>query len=241
MRRLADLQERSPDDPSQQERAVSDAMGDAHASLSDLAELLQAGADRARRAADEAGDLPADEDGSDLLLKDVEEVGALVTEAQAAFEALREKAKEVARLARHPEPPEESSTRRGRVLGMRRLGDLMERSASAKRPTADPKWMKDALKVADLHAETWDALGLQGTPSGDEEVAARVLFLKKMEKAFGAPHGQIPVEVYYELEDANYHTANEILDKVRYFDAPYGERQDSWERERQGIKPMWER
>lgn len=125
---------------------------------------------------------------------------------------------------------------------MRRLADLQERGAPARRATADPKWMQDALKAAGLYDDMMDAMGLRSKPAeGDEEAAARYLFLKKVKAAFGAPSKQIPVEVYYELEDSNYHTANEFLDTAGYYDASYGERQDKWRAEREGIKPMWGR
>lgn len=356
MRRLAALTEREPDAADPQGREVSDAIGDVQDGMSDLADLLRDAEARADRAVTVMGDLSADERGAATLVGEVEEVGKLVSQAEIDFEGLREKSKEVSRLASAPEPPEESAARRGTVggmrrlatlaevvgsadamwiadkvrehftlnpsgqlyldaltgpevaaygekgittqvlyiygnirprtpkgkalkklllqygqdkitfqqlrdreaqiaegldalertesdleAGMRRLSSLQERAATTRRPTADPKWMQDALKISDLHIATWDALGLRGKPSGDEEVASRVLFLKKMEQAFGPPRKQVPIEVYYELEDANYHTANEILDKAGYFDATYGERQDAWERERQGIKPMWDR
>jgi len=115
---------------------------------------------------------------------------------------------------------------------------MAERAA---RKTADPEWMTTALKITDIDNETGDALDLQGKPEGDEAVAFRVLFLKKIEKAYGPPRKQIPIEVYYELEDANYHTANEMLDKAGYFDVPYGEREDQYKKDREGIKPLWDR
>lgn len=120
-------------------------------------------------------------------------------------------------------------------------GGVEERAATAKRPTADPKWMTMALQIRDLDLETWDALGLQSKPRGDEEIAHRVLFLKKMEKAFGPPRKQIPIEVYYELEDANFHSAIAVLENAGYFDATYGARKDEYEREGAGIKPLWDR
>ena len=136
--------------------------------------------------------------------------------------------------------PDEPEYRKdeGRV-SMRRLAHLQERAPTRK--SADPAWMTVALTVAELYNDAMDALDLHSKPSGDEETAARVLFLKKVEKAIGSPRKQIPIEVYYELEDSNFHTANEFLEKADYFDAPYGERQDKWETERKGVKPMWDR
>lgn len=109
------LTERDPDDVGRQEAEVADAMGDAQEGMGDLADLLRDAEARADKAVDVLGDLPADERGADRLADEVEAVGKLVTQAQIAFESLREKAKEVSRLAAHPEPPEESAARRGSV------------------------------------------------------------------------------------------------------------------------------
>lgn len=119
-----------------------------------------------------------------------------------------------------------------------KTGAVTER---ATRKTADPEWMTMALKISDFYNDVLDKLDLQSKPTGDDEIAARVLFLRKVEKEYGPPRKQIPVEVYYEFEDANYHTANSFLQDAGYFDAPYGERRDQYDTERAGIKPMWDR
>lgn len=117
-----------------------------------------------------------------------------------------------------------------------KTGAVTER---ATRKTADPKWMTMAVRIADIYNEVTDEIGLEGAPpKGDAATAVSVFFTYKVEKELG---NSIPIEVYYELEDANYHTANEFLDKMGLFDAPYGTRQDDWTRDRQGLKPMWDR
>jgi hypothetical protein len=113
--------------------------------------------------------------------------------------------------------------------------------AAAEKPSGDPEWMKLAVKVADLYDDMLDELGLTSKPTGANEEKARVLFMGQVEKLVGPPRKQIPIEVYYEFEDANYHTANEMLEKAGYFDAPYGERNDAWQAAREGIKPMSDR
>jgi hypothetical protein len=112
---------------------------------------------------------------------------------------------------------------------------------AAEKPSGDPEWMKMALKISDLYSDMMDELGLTSKPTGANEEKARELFLGKMAEEYGGPKKQIPIEVYYELEDSNYHTANELLDKAGYFDAAYGTREDEWKAAREGIKKMWER
>ena len=114
-------------------------------------------------------------------------------------------------------------------------------SGAAEKPRGDPEWMKMALKISDLYSDMMDELGLTSKPTGANEEKARELFLGKMAEEYGGPKKQIPIEVYYELEDSNYHTANELLDKAGYFDAAYGTREDEWKAAREGIKKMWER
>lgn len=121
------------------------------------------------------------------------------------------------------------------------LKDVGGAGGAAEKPSGDPEWMKMALKISDLYSDMMDELGLTSKPQGADAEKAHALFLKKITDEYGAPKKQIPIEVYYELEDSNFHTANEILQDAGYYDAPYGEREDKWKSEREGIKRMWDR
>lgn len=121
-----------------------------------------------------------------------------------------------------------------------KTGAVTER---ATRKGADPKWMTMAIRIAGISNEVMDFLGIEQYPAKGSTAmeAIRTGFLTKVENEYGPPRKQIPIEVYYEFEDANYHTPNEWLQDAGYFDAPYGERRDQYEKEREGIKPMWNR
>ena len=118
------------------------------------------------------------------------------------------------------------------------LGERLSERAASK--AADPEWMTKALKVADIYNDVMESLGLTSRPEGKDREAVDAAFMKALGKA-GFRKGKVPIEVYYELEDSNYHTANEIMDRAGFFDARYGERQAEWEKEGEGIDPMWKR
>jgi len=209
---------------------VADAMSEAEVTLDELTLELKDAAQKAASAKNAFGDAAADEQGASEMRSVVRGIENSMGYADKALRTLQGQIKRIVQLAAAPEPPEESRR------SMRRLANLQERATARK--SADPEWMKMALKIAGIYNDVTDQLGLDSKPTGDAATAVKVFFTYKVEKEFG---NQIPIEVYYEFEDANYHSANEFLDKMGLFDAPYGERQDQWKQEREGIKPMWDR
>lgn len=123
-----------------------------------------------------------------------------------------------------------------------KTGAVTER---ATRKTADPKWMQDALKAADIDGKVWEFFGwasgssLRGEKGGQEAYTAAMQVL--LSREFGEPKGQVSWATYFELEDSNFHSANEALKDLGFIggDAKAGDEQ--WKSEREGIKPMWDR